>query len=514
MFIIYLIYIIYRAHVDGKLGVTDDNLLLYNDVGLHNEPNDDPRFFIAGDVRPQEQLGLLTMHTIWVRFHNVIAEYVAESVISSGYCSRNDKIFDEIVYQYTKIIVTAIVQKITYQDWLPTLFGDTAVARFLGKYDGYDSSINPAACLIFSSAAYRLGHTLLPNFLPLRNEDCSFWTDFDKNLCPVCDLELGGIHLRDTFFVPEIAADNDGFFEAMLNGFSCTLANEIDVHITEGVRNFLFESALNEQGERIFGNLDLIAINLQRGREHGLPDFNSVRKNLSPDKYGNKLKPHSDFYDLSSNPEVSQNFEHIYGDINDIDLFLGLLAEDHFEDGSFGETISAVVLQQFGRLRDGDRFWYQNYIKPGELLDFINCITLKTVIELTTDIKNIDSLDPIQHNIFQNQRAIPIFAGVNTFKAKTDIINPAQNDDNNNIGGNNNNNNIVGGVGSGGGDQTIVIQLTNMQIFLLFITIIMIIGCSCFTIHQFKKNKMNSYRPVKYDTETDTEISDREKLQS
>eukprot|EP00486_Rosalina_sp_Unknown_P001345 CAMPEP_0201568726 /NCGR_PEP_ID=MMETSP0190_2-20130828/9941_1 /ASSEMBLY_ACC=CAM_ASM_000263 /TAXON_ID=37353 /ORGANISM="Rosalina sp." /LENGTH=666 /DNA_ID=CAMNT_0047990161 /DNA_START=99 /DNA_END=2096 /DNA_ORIENTATION=- len=406
-----------RSFSKGKLAVTDDNFLPRNSRGIRNEPNKEERFVIAGDIRPNEQLGLLTMHTIWVRFHNVIAEEVAESIDASGIAQRDEDSFDEIVYQYTKLIVTAVVQKITYKDWLPTMFGRSAIADFLGDYNGYDPEVNPSACLIFSSAAYRLGHTLLPNFLPLRENDCTIWKIIDE--CDECDSILGGIELKESFFVPEVSEkydenDHTSFMGALLNGYSCTLANEIDVSITGAVRNFLFESARNGpngEGDHIFEHLDLIAINLARAREHGLPDYNSVREHVGLNKFDN-------FGEMTSDPELQDNFEKIYGDINDVDLFLGLLAEDHLEDGSFGETISAVVLQQFGRLRDGDRFWYQRYIKSGELLDFIECMTLKSVIELTTDISNIDALDSVRHNIFQNKRAISIFAGVETFQAQ------------------------------------------------------------------------------------------------
>jgi len=479
-----------RSGNDGKLDVTEDNFLPRNSGGIHNEPNDEERFVIAGDLRPNEQLGLLTMHTIWVRFHNILAEEVAESITESNIAKKEDDmvLFDEIVYQYTKLIVNAIIQKITYREWLPTMFGPTAISRFLGEYTNYDENVDPAACLIFSSAAYRLGHTLLPNFLPLREKDCKIWNNITD--CLECDANLGGILLRSSFFVPEISENYDGFMEALLNGYSCTLANEVDQAITGAVRNFLFESAKNGDGQRLFGNLDLIAINLQRGREHGLPDYNSVRGHLGLDKF-------QYFHQISTNPEVYENFKVIYDDnIDDIDLFLGLIAEDHLNDGSFGETISGVVLQQFGRLRDGDRFWYQRYIKSGQLLDFIECITLKSVIELTTDIDNIDSIDSIQNNIFQNQRAISIFAGVETFSAhsilETNMIQKPQNKN----------------------GQYNIIQLTNIQLLSIFIFIIITISCICFVLYQYKKNQMNKYRPIKYDdnTETDIEASDREKL--
>lgn len=52
----------------------------------------------------------------------------------------------------------------------------------------------------------------------------------------------------------------------------------------------------------------------------------------------------------------------MYKDINTIDLWVGGLAEDHLEDSEIGETFHAILIEQFTRLRDGDRFWYANYM--------------------------------------------------------------------------------------------------------------------------------------------------------
>lgn len=507
-----------RSGENGKLTLEgDDNfgdLPPNGENGYEeNEPNMDSAYKVAGDVRPNEQLGLLTMHTIWVRFHNILADGVKESVCAEYFpdesCndSSNAESLDEIVYQWTKLLVTAIVQKITFTDWLPTIFGELAIFHFLGDYEGYDDSVNAGTCLIFSSAAYRLGHTLLPNFLPLRDENCEFVT-FDY--CDVCDESIGGIRLRDSFFVPQIAAENEGFFEALLYGYSCTLANEVDLHITEGVRNFLFESALfpptsTDEDDRIFGDLDLISINLQRGREHGLPDYNKVRKAMGLGKL-------SDFEEISSDAELVENLRVMYkDDIDDIDLFIGVLAEDHIAKGSFGETISAIVLGQFSRFRDGDRFWYQNVIKPGELLDFVNSVTLKSVVEITTSIENLDTLDSVRHNIFQNSRAVPLFSGASfdpdAYFAQSEhshTISHKQYPPQSPV-------HALNGVPNN--YDTYVIEVTTTQFLLFLAAAAAVVGCTCLVMHQCR-SKRNAYRPVKFDTDTDMDASDKEHLQS
>jgi len=352
----------------------------------------DLNFFIGGDVRVNEQTGLLFMHTILVRAHNHLAQGVIESVKNNFVGLTHDEL-DEYTYQYTKAILTAIIQKITYKDWLPVLFGPTAIERFLGDWTGYDSTVNPGVCAIFASSAYRLGHTFLPQMLPRRTKTCSL---IPAGVNPSSDLPL-----RDAFFLPEIVGNNPETLDDIVNGFSCTLANEVDTRITDGVRDFLFESAVDSDGNRLFGTLDLISLNIQRGRDHGLPDYNTVREMIGLPKF-------TSFSNISNDAVLNEDIETLYRrDINNIDLFVGLLAEDHMQDGSFGETISKIVLEQFKRTRDGDRFWYENYIETGPLLTWIESVTLKDVLEwaINMDITTLDTYD----NVFRNTKAISIF---------------------------------------------------------------------------------------------------------
>ncbi len=345
-------------------------------------PMDDAGFFLAGDVRVNEQPGLVMLHTIFVRLHNHIAANIAGDVAANNPESDAAEM-DELLYQHAKLVVAAIIQKITFDDWLPAIFGADAVNEYLGEYGGYDSSLNGAVCNIFSSAAMRFGHSMLPQRLPIRDADCNPVEGWPE------DLEM-----RDSFFMPALWTENEEFMELLLNGFSCTLSNEVDVAATDSVRNFLFESVQDP--------LDLMALNIQRGRDHGLSDYNTVRAELGLDAL-------TSFDELSSDSELNQLFNVLYRyDIGNIDLFLGLLAEDHVQGGSAGQLLTKIVLLQFKRLRDSDRFWYQSYIEQGPLRDFVEATTLKDVVEATTNIQELQTLDA-DGDLFQNENAISIF---------------------------------------------------------------------------------------------------------
>ena len=98
---------------------------------------------------------------------------------------------------------------------------------------------------------------------------------------------------------------------------------------------------------------DLAALNIQRGRDHGLATYNDSRES-----YG--LSRVTSFSEITSDPDLANALETVYGSVDQIDQWVGLLAEDHLRGSSIGELNHAQLKDQFERLRDGDRFWYQN----------------------------------------------------------------------------------------------------------------------------------------------------------
>jgi peroxidase len=101
--------------------------------------------FLGGDIRVNEQLGLLAMHTIWFRQHNLIAEELRRI---------NPSWESEIVFQEARKVVGAQMQHITYVQWLPLIVGRRGMEE-LGTYRGYDPQINPTITSEFATAALR-----------------------------------------------------------------------------------------------------------------------------------------------------------------------------------------------------------------------------------------------------------------------------------------------------------------------------------------------------------------------
>ena len=332
-----------RTFVGGRLKTSEGDLLPLNEDGLPNAGGTSADLFLAGDVRANEQVGLTAMHTLWVREHNRIADQLAGEQPGAS---------DEQLYQRARAIVIAEMQAITYNDFLPALLGADAMPR----YRGYQARVNPGISNEFSTAAYRFGHSMLSSELLRLNNNGSTAAE-------------GNLALQDAFFSPDEIKANG--IESLILGQATQQAQEIDSMLVDDVRNFLF-------GPPGSGGFDLASLNIQRGRDHGLADYNQVRVD-----YG--LDPVESFADMTSDLALQAALEAAYDSVDEIDLWVGGLAEDHVEGGSVGETVRAILADQFTRLRDGDRFWYQRTF-GGHELDAIERTTLADVIERNTDI--------------------------------------------------------------------------------------------------------------------------------
>ena len=114
--------------------------------------------FMAGDPRANEQTGLTVMHTVFLRAHNRIASELYD---------LNRSLNGNEIYFTTRKIIGALMQKFTYNEWLPIILGMTYVDDFnlkpsdFGHSEQYDSTVNPSITNAFATAAFRFGHSLV-----------------------------------------------------------------------------------------------------------------------------------------------------------------------------------------------------------------------------------------------------------------------------------------------------------------------------------------------------------------
>ena len=350
-----------RAFKGGLLKTSDGNMLPFNTVGLDNS-NDahvvaDSALYLAGDVRANENPALVSLHTVFVREHNRIAKDIL---------AKEPKLNDEQVYQKARRIVVAELQWITYNEYLPSLLGSNAVK----PYSGYNASVNPTIGNEFDTAAFRFGHSMLDGDIARLNNDGS-------------SVSGGDLSLRNAFFNTSVfnigLANNEGGVDPFLKGASSGTAQEIDTKVVDDVRNFLFGSP----GQ---GGFDLAALNIQRGRDHGLADYNTVRA-----AYG--LPKVTSFNQITSDPVLAEALKTTYGNVNNIDLWVGGLAENHAQGSNLGSLFTRIIGDQFTRLRTGDRFYFENSLNATEIAK-VKTVTLSKLIARNT------SLTSLQANVF------------------------------------------------------------------------------------------------------------------
>jgi hypothetical protein len=339
-----------RTFEGGKLKTSAGGLLPYNTQGLENQaPHgaDPTKFYLAGDIRANENVELIAMHALFVREHNRLADAVAK---------RRPTWNDERIYQTVRRFVGAEIQAITYNEFLPAILGKNG----LTPYRGYQPDVNPGIANEFATAAFRFGHSML-------GADVEFLDNQGAEL-------RSELALRDAFFAPEVVRDEG--IDGVLKYLASDRAQQIDVHIVDDLRNFLF-------GPPGAGGFDLAALNIQRGRDHGLADYNTVRV-----AYG--LSAVTSFEQITSDPQLQQALAATYGSVNEIDLWVGGLVEDRVPSTSVGPLFHKIIATQFQRLRDGDRFWYESAFS-GAQLNHLRNMTLAKVIRNNTGTWNLQS---------------------------------------------------------------------------------------------------------------------------
>ena len=320
-----------RTHEFGDASTDRDNLLptaqdLIDDgVGVPgmamatNPRMGDSVRFIVGDVRANENTAILSLHTMMVREHNRIVDSL--TVADPG-------LSDEDKYQIARKVVGAEMQAVTYEEYLP------AIGVTVDTSGGYDPGVDPSISTEFAHAVFRMGHMSI-NEQALR---------LNNDLTPHAE---GPMTLEDTFFNPAELFDSDGI-EPFLLGLISNVQEGTNAKMVPGLRNGLFQI-----GPTTMMIHDLAAIDIERGRDIGLGDYNEVRQAVG-------LPPVTDFTAITSDPTLQAALSGLYGgDVNDVDLLVGMLVEDHLPGVASGITIQAVLEEQFERLAVGDQFFYE-----------------------------------------------------------------------------------------------------------------------------------------------------------
>jgi Ca2+-binding RTX toxin-like protein len=302
--------------------------------------------FMAGDVRAQENPDLTALQTLFVREHN----YQVDQLHKEHPNWSGDKL-----YEMAKAITTAEMVNITYSEFLPHLLGKDAI----DPYQGYDPTVDARITEEFEGAAYRFGHSIVSDEISAISNIGAFTSEQT---------------LAESFF-EDPATFNATGADGLLRHLSGDLANPLDTHLVDGLRNLLVDPP---------AGIDLAAINIQRGHDLGLGTLNQTREALG-------LTPYTSFDQISSDPETAAALEKAYGSVDAIDLWTGGLAEDHVAGSVIGPTFGKIIGDQFTALRDGDQYYFENQGFDRQTLNEIKGTTLSDLIQRDTDTTAMQS---------------------------------------------------------------------------------------------------------------------------
>ncbi|XP_043574590.1 eosinophil peroxidase-like [Chiloscyllium plagiosum] len=284
---------------------------------------------LAGDNRANENLGLLSFHTLFLREHNRLARELKK---------MNPHWSGETIYQEARKIIGAFQQIINYRDYVPLVIGKDATGKYLHQYRGYNASVDPRLSNVFATAAMRFGHVTIQPTMKRYNEKYQE------------DPRYPSMLLHDTLFATGNLLEKGGIDPIFrgLFGYPAKLQSQSSM-MPDELREKLFVPPHHI-------GLDLSAINIQRSRDHGLHGYNAWRRFCALSEPQNIL----DLSRVLNNVELATNLLKLYGSPDNIDVWVGGISEPFMEGGRVGPLFACLIGQQFKNLRDGDRFWWQN----------------------------------------------------------------------------------------------------------------------------------------------------------
>ncbi|KAK3099000.1 hypothetical protein FSP39_025146 [Pinctada imbricata] len=356
------------------------------------------RFFMSGNIRGFENPFQLTFAVIWFRWHNHVAAELAK---------QNPDWDDELLFNNARKRVIAHHQKISIYDWLPRFlsideggnlfnippyYRNISDSQNIHPFNGYDPEIHPGIAQEFQTAAMRFGHTLVPPGVWLRGASTGGTCDWRMLTSSVGDRtrKVSALRLCNTYFNGQETVEP--MLDDLIRGMASTLSEREDPIVVPDLREHVF-------GSLDFARRDLAALNIQRAREHGVSDYNTVREAY-------KLPKLTEWNEINSDTDIQNGaiaklralYDNRNESIDDIDLFTGGLLETTLNGP--GPLFQRILLDQFMRLRHGDRFWFENTDSRFRQfndsdIEYIRQVTLKDIITKVTNIVPNDLPDDI-----------------------------------------------------------------------------------------------------------------------
>uniref|UniRef100_A0A914QTH6 Peroxidase n=1 Tax=Panagrolaimus davidi TaxID=227884 RepID=A0A914QTH6_9BILA len=327
--------------------------------------------FVSGSEHVNFLPTSAALHTIWIRQHNNIANQLL---------ALNKKWTDEQIYQESRRIVIAQIQHITYNEFLPLIVGRESWKKY-----GLSSKESHAE---EDSYSLNTDASILNSFAAVAGQ--FFFSLFESKLA---SYSSQGIRVQERPLSELLNDPSSLAFPDKLNSLLRYLIREsppkIGLQMTEELREKLFKHHGN------FG-LDLAALLLQTGRDHGIPSYTVWREKCG----GSKITRFEDLENDIQNPSwLLPLLERTFTSVEDVDLLILGLAEKPLRGALVGPTFSCIISLQFRKTKKGDRFWYENNIGPSAFTEEQqNEIKKTTMARILCDNSGINS---VQAKVFE-----------------------------------------------------------------------------------------------------------------
>jgi peroxidase len=397
---------------------------------------------VAGDVRANENIALTGTHTLFALEHNRIVQALPTSLSQ------------ELRFQIARRVVGAEQQFITYNEFLP------ALGVQLPSYRGYNPFVNPTLSNEFAVVGYR-AHSMIHGELEPFGEAADFTADeLEAIEAQGVEVEIAGdeiefvVPLNVAFFNPDLLTQIG--LGPVMAGLGGEPQYKNDEQIDNQLRSVLFQVPVPGNPECLDGPtlpecfngvVDLGAIDIERGRDHGMPSYNGLRqayglsaRSLFTSITGESTSsfpndPQIDPRDPINDPDIldfvqlrdingnvidpadeeavdgeavvgirrttlAARLRAIYGSVSNVDAFVGMVSERHVAGTEFGELQLAIWRNEFQRLRDGDRFFYANDPVLTQIRNEFGIDFRRTLSQIIVDNTDLETGD-IAANVFE-----------------------------------------------------------------------------------------------------------------
>ena len=306
-----------RSFNGGRLRSNLRNILPFEDSSKG--------IYFSGDDRVNQTPFLAIWHSIFKRNHNQLADKLA---------GVNRHWDEEKIFQEARKVNIAIYQKIIYEEWLPTFLGKKSCSKF--ENVTYNADIDVSTTNEFSTASLRFFHSFISNKFMLVSDD----------------MKVRSMNASDVVNKAKIL---EYFYDDVMRGL---LHQKMQlVGYSSELLNKLFKNQ-NEVG------LDLLSMDILRGRDHGVPSYYKFLKHFNSSaniKVFNDFSPH---ITPSGIIQLRQTYKSVY----DVDLIVGAALEiiSQAESSSesdlpfIGPTFQCIITEQFKRFKAGDFFFYSH----------------------------------------------------------------------------------------------------------------------------------------------------------